>query len=62
MEHNKIWSKKVRIWIFRASHNLLMKKQRLEAKGQGQGHDMEYLILQFNSYRWQQDFKLRGKE
>lgn len=45
MEDKKIWSKKVRIWIFSASHNLLMKKQRLEAKGQ----DMEYLILQFNS-------------
>ena len=35
-----------------------MKKQRLEAKGQ----DMEYLILQFNSYKWQQDFTLRGED
>ena len=58
MEDKKIWSKKVRIWIFSASHNLLMKKQRLEAKV----HDMEYLILQFNSYRWQQDFTLRGED
>ena len=58
MEDKKIWSKKVRIWIFSASHNLLMKKQRLEAKGQ----DMEYLILEFNSYRWQQDFTLRGED
>ena len=58
MEDKKIWSKKVRNWIFSASQNILMKKQRLEAKGQ----DMEYLILQFNSYRWQQDFTLRGED